>query len=390
MLQEFLQIRQPYLALTSNPKGYNDYLLTKGYANAVVCKDGFIKKSEIQKVADVAHISKNAMVNRLNNLVATGYISKNKYGYTLTSRNKINSQLKLTKTKNGVEKTPFIKIDLAPAKVNNYQLELMKMYYLIIQIFSRRNFIVNGKKIHRKLAKKILPENFELSLEKIMIRGNYKSKMQVRKLVYDLAHIGLLNIVRGKKNESSGYYDCNKYSLLPLSKVDWSKLETVNENLLSRKEKFNLILESKIGFKKKKSESLRLKKPKIKIQYNDAEILFRKLAKKELGKNLNRQQISNALATILNDSKQRKNLFTVIKPEQIQVEFKEGYFYDARLKTPCYDRYHFFKYHHISLVTAAGSVAGNFIDFEDEYLVRNDEKKKEIQNSIMNRKQGVF
>lgn len=385
----------PYSALTRIPSevksDYNNWLLIKGYASGVVQKDGFIMKRDVQKVADLSSQSKSNLIKKLRSLVSAGLIDKNKYGYTLTSKHKINRKLNLINFKNGTERTPFFKYELTPSINNNRQLELIKLYYLIIQIFIQYQFRANAIKTDKR---KTLPESFELSMEKIMKRGNYKSTMTVMRLIDDLERVKLTTIAKGAKgNLRIAQKDCNQYTLHPLSKVNWNRLDNEPKD-------WKLFLRNLDG-KSTRKPKRKIADQKVKkvTHYNSSEVKFQKVLKAGLqdilveagvlsnryksfgssaGRKLEKAKYSECLSYALNDSELRKILFKVISPKEILVENSDSYFYDARLSTYSKDRYNFFNYHQLGLVESNG----NFNEYEDEFLFSKNNRKEEIKDRL--------
>src|SRR5579859_7889674 len=165
-------IKIPYQSLTEttgeNYKPYNQYQLLKAQCDHVLAKPGFVSKTELQKLADNNLESKNTLVKKLNHLGTGGFITKSPWGYTLTSKNKIHNNLKFKTTKNakGIENCPFKKL-LIPKTNDVKVLDVSKLYLLIQQIFNQYRFRTNVNKSDSLKAKR--PENFELSIDKIIV-----------------------------------------------------------------------------------------------------------------------------------------------------------------------------------------------------------------------------
>jgi len=188
----------------------------------LVHKDGFIAKHEIKSLANANGESNANTLRKLRTLADHGYIIDNGWGYVLTSTKVINNNLNLysnRKTNAGTRLVcPFIKADANDLK----QIEFIKFYFLIQQINDRYKFVSNGRRTSN-LKKIKAPDMFQLSIDKIVERGQYTNKMSVWRMINQLENVGLICVQRGKKNDS-GYIDCNMYRLFPLERANWNNI----------------------------------------------------------------------------------------------------------------------------------------------------------------------
>jgi len=366
---------------------YNRYALIKMQCDGNTQKNGFVSKKEVERVAIANGQTKRSLVNKLSSLASNGFIEKDKWGYTLTSTKTINQKLKLSYKKiNGKEHTPFKKVEL-PANQN--VIELSRLYYLIQQIYSQYLFRSNVCASDNRNVKR--PEKFELSIEKICVKGQYKNKMRVWRLINQLENVGLIAIIRGAKNGLRN--DCNKYTLLPFYKANWNLID-VQRRPYSYKQQLKRITGLSVSAKKKLTTRM-----KNVVVYNNSQKLFYKCLELGLqdilvqkghlaatyksfgrrkGRKVSKSMLSELLIHTLNDAELRNIVFKLMSPDQINVFETEGHYFDTRLHTFARDRYTFFNCHKVELVNSGG----NFNEYEDELLISSKLKSLEIKNKI--------
>lgn len=399
-------IHLPYRSLTQldsvQQSFYHGYLLLKQQAKPLVRKDGFIAKAELQKIADVNGESKGNLMKKIGRLVENELIEKGRYGYTLISTKKINRKLGLNSTRKGKEYTPFVKIE--NAKSLNH-IELLRLYFLIVQIRSQYLYQKNGRITRRTTSQ--APEYFELSLDKICKRGKYDSKMTVNRMIDALVSLKLLNRIKGKmNNEKIGHYDCNQYQITGKSpfKVNWNLLSTS-----TAEDNFKKFLresdKESFGSNKKKLRQSRilLGSTKKKAEYSEIEqklhafmkagcqdilvdngILSRHFRSfgSRCGRKVSRSMFSKILVAILNDTELRKIFLTVFDLKDVLViENAEGMAYNPNLDVPRYRAFNSFKYDHVELVNDR---SGNYDDFQDVVLKSREVALRAISNNYFN------
>lgn len=375
----------PYRSLTALDSvqrfPYEQSLLLKQQAKSFVHKDGFIAKSEVQGIADANGESKNNLLKKIRRLVDQGFVEKNKYGYTLVSTKKLNRKLKLSSVKKGKEHTPFLKIENARSLRH---IELLRLYFLIIQIRRQHLYRKNGRITRRSPSP--APEYFELSLDKICEKGKYNSKTTVNGMIGDLVALGLLKRIKGKFNNTKvAHYDCNQYQftrkgtqsinwdlLDAVTQIDYKKLFREINDGISEKKAMN---RSRVGLSKRKiiyteiekrlHEFLRKGCQDILVDNGVLSRHFRSFGSKP-GRKITRNMFPKVLTAILNDVDLRKIFFTRFEPKDVLVnEDAEGVVYNANLNIPRYRALNSFKYDHVELVN---DKSGNYSEYQDVIL----------------------
>ncbi|MEJ1242133.1 hypothetical protein WBG78_28555 [Chryseolinea sp. T2] len=357
-----------------------DFLLllnVRACSTGKTLKPGYIAKKEIRKIAADSKQSPVTLKSKLDYLVSVGFAQAvGGGGYTLVSIRKVNKTLDLAydkKTESGVltgkKYIPYLHCTL-PVSKDQRILSTLFLYFLINEIFQRYQFVVNGARTHRSdnRNQETRPENFELSIEKIMERGNYTSKMQVWRLLNQLESVGLCSIQRGQS-----YGACNRITLHPLSSAKWSKLNGKREatNPLAKLSEILKELNPKTTTKGKKVKRIVLaKKPKkVPIKLNAAEEKFRKVLDAGLtgilcdsnvglneayryGRKISRLMFSKLLVYCLNDKDLRSILLTEFGVVNFEVKEMNGVYKYQRDSDLMYLDYN---YHNVSLVESGGN-----------------------------------
>lgn len=225
-------VKYPYQLLSLNSDlAVQDYILFKHLVDCHSTKSGFIFKKELQSLAIKSGIGIKKLYRLLSKFKALGFITKENGKLVFKSVNKILINNLNLKTKNkGFEYLPFFKVSTTNIKY----LEEIKINHLIHQTSSRYHF---HKKANTKAdnAQRSKAKNnwFEVSLEKLKLRGSYKSKVTVDRIIDNAIKLSLVNRKKNGMDENGDYY-CNSYTT---SNYHWTELVTEKPSTVHKKPK---------------------------------------------------------------------------------------------------------------------------------------------------------